>query len=131
MPDARVIATASSFGPAAIVEFSTVRFSAKWAPSPPPIDTRRIVTPLPLTKTRTGGVHPAARLDGVHSLADYVARYDAEIRFFDDELGRFLDRVDRLALPSPPLLVFTSASRQRLGDRVAGTVVVRSAGTGR
>lgn len=72
--------------------------------------------PLPLTKSRHGGVYPAARLEGARSLADYVARYDAEIRFFDEQLAAFLDGLEALPSHREPLLAFTSDHGESLGD---------------
>jgi arylsulfatase A-like enzyme len=70
---------------------------------------------LPLTESRFGGVYPEARLPEARSLSDYVARYDAEIRFFDEALAAFLSGLD-VEGGVPPLIVFTSDHGESLGE---------------
>jgi choline-sulfatase len=49
-------------------------------------------------------------------LQETVARYDGEIRFVDEELGKLLDRLDSLGLRSRTLVVLTADHGEGLGQ---------------
>ena len=55
-------------------------------------------------------------IDGQRSAAFYVARYDAEIRYADREIGRFLDRLRARDLYEDSLILFTSDHGESLGE---------------
>jgi arylsulfatase A-like enzyme len=55
-------------------------------------------------------------LDGSDRLADYVARYDAEIAYADEQIGSLLDRLDADGLLAHTLTAFTSDHGESLGE---------------
>ncbi len=63
-----------------------------------------------------GEIEPAAYLEGFDQVRDYVVRYDAEIRFFDDEFGKFLDWMEAQEKLRNTVVVFTSDHGESLGD---------------
>jgi len=58
-----------------------------------------------------------ARVRGAKSLADYVAAYDAGVRFADEQIGRLLAAVEALAGERRTLIVVTSDHGESLGER--------------
>ena len=64
-----------------------------------------------------GGIPDYQLLDGRRDLGFYRAGYHAEIRYFDRELGRLLDELDREDLMDDALVVFTSDHGESLGER--------------
>jgi arylsulfatase A-like enzyme len=94
--------------------------------SPSPYDTwfvgdavyhEEVDTILPLTgNSRHGGIEQGAEIEGLRSLADYVARYDGEIRYADHWIGVLLEALDRLDLRRNTLIVFTSDHGESLGE---------------
>lgn len=63
------------------------------------------------------GIIPAhqARLAETNP-SEYVAAYDAEVRFLDNELGRLCSEIERLRLYKRSILVLTSAHGESLGE---------------
>jgi len=49
-------------------------------------------------------------------LAVYVARYDGEIRFVDDQIGRLLEELEHRSLAEETLVAFTSDHGESLGE---------------
>lgn len=56
-------------------------------------------------------------LFGIRNTSYYVAQYDGEIRFTDDQLGRFLRHVDDLGLMSNSIVVITADHGETLTER--------------
>lgn len=52
----------------------------------------------------------------IDDISHYIARYDREIRFFDDQLQRLLDELARRGLRDDTLLVLTSDHGESLDD---------------
>jgi arylsulfatase A-like enzyme len=72
---------------------------------------------LPLTgPERHGGISHRAQLEGLRSFADYVSRYDGEIRYADHWIGELVDALERLGLREETLIVFTSDHGESLGE---------------
>lgn len=56
------------------------------------------------------------RLSGAEFLEDYIAAYDSEVRFVDEQVGRVLDRLKELGLYDASLILFTSDHGESLGE---------------
>jgi arylsulfatase A-like enzyme len=56
------------------------------------------------------------KADKEDDLAVYVARYDGEIRFVDDQIGRLLRELERRSLAEETLVAFTSDHGESLGE---------------
>jgi arylsulfatase A-like enzyme len=63
-----------------------------------------------------GGIPVYQALPGVDTRSAYVARYDGEIRYFDEELGRLLEAIDAATLGAPPVIVVTSDHGEGMGE---------------
>lgn len=63
-----------------------------------------------------GGIPERAHLGERTETDYYVAQYDAEIRFTDEQIGRVLDEVDALDLADDTLVVFTADHGESLGE---------------
>jgi arylsulfatase A-like enzyme len=63
-----------------------------------------------------GGIPVYQALPGIAAYSEYVARYDAEIRYFDEELGRLLAAIDAARLPEAPVIVITSDHGEGMGE---------------
>lgn len=63
-----------------------------------------------------GGPLPIKGHEPARPLADYVARYDAEIRFTDDQVGAILSALERTGLRQRSIVVFTSDHGESLGE---------------
>lgn len=73
------------------------------------IDSRR-------SRREIGAIGKADAVDGREELAFYLARYDAEIRYTDEEIGRLLTGLAELGLARDRLTVFTSDHGESLGE---------------
>jgi len=73
---------------------------------------------LPLGETHSGlGQIPKyQRIEGLATPQPYLDRHDAEIHFFDAELGRLVAELRRRDMLEDSLLVFTSDHGEHLGD---------------
>ena len=75
-------------------------------------------TPLPLGETQKG----LRELPGYQALGDerrpafYRSQYDAEIRYFDHELGRLLDGIEDEGLSGDALIIFTADHGESMGE---------------
>jgi arylsulfatase A-like enzyme len=80
----------------------------------PPADEK----PLPIGKSNSGqGQIPKYQvLPGLATPRPYEDRYDAEIRFFDREVGRLLDELRRRGELDDALLVFSADHGEHLGE---------------
>ena len=63
-----------------------------------------------------GGIPVYQALPGVDTRAEYVARYDGEIRYFDEELGRLLEAIDAATSGEPPVIAVTSDHGEGMGE---------------
>jgi len=74
--------------------------------------------PLPLGSTNTGfyDIPKYQILNDVRDPAYYAARYDAEIRYADDALGTFVERLRALDLYDRTLLVVTADHGETLAE---------------
>lgn len=63
-----------------------------------------------------GGIPQRANLDDCEEIDYYVAQYDAEIRYVDEQVGRVLRKLDALGLAETTLIVFTADHGESLGD---------------
>ncbi len=63
-----------------------------------------------------GGIGRSQVIDGATDLAFYVARYDAEIHYADDEIGRLVDGLEERGLWNRMLTVMTSDHGESLGE---------------
>ena len=75
--------------------------------------------PLPVNAglSGIGGIPSYQVLGPVRDHYDYIAAYDAEIRYFDEHLGRFLDALGERGLLEESLIVFTADHGEALGER--------------
>lgn len=74
---------------------------------------------VPVTQRRKqelAGIGTRQVIDGEHRLAFYVARYDAEIAYADQEIGRLLAGLGDRKLLADTLTAFTSDHGESLGD---------------
>lgn len=76
--------------------------------------------PLPVNETRSGGQMRAIGrdqvLDGRRDLGFYLARYDAEIAYVDDQIGKLLHTMTAAGLMKSTLTVVTSDHGESLGE---------------
>jgi arylsulfatase A-like enzyme len=63
-----------------------------------------------------GGIPLTARLGSEDRIAYYVAQYDAEIRFVDQQVGLLLKALDERGLAGKTMVVLTSDHGESLGD---------------
>ncbi len=63
-----------------------------------------------------GGIPAYQKLGDHTDAAHYVARYDAEIRYFDEQLGRLLEATDRRVGLDRAFTVFTSDHGEGMGE---------------
>ena len=70
-----------------------------------------IPSEVPLEKMK-----PSTRLGNRRDLAFYVAQYDGEIRFTDDQIRLFVERVRELGLLDNTLLIFTADHGEGFGE---------------
>jgi arylsulfatase len=68
------------------------------------------------TLSGKGGIPFYQRLGLARNLHDYVARYDGEIRYFDQHFQRLLDTLQELGLHDRALIVFTTDHGEALGE---------------
>jgi len=64
----------------------------------------------------SGGIPAYQILDDEADFHDYVARYDGEIRFADQYVGRLLDGLEHLGMYDSALIIFTSDHGEGLGE---------------
>lgn len=83
---------------------------AWWEPEP------RILLDRERASRSIGGIGREEILDDRDELAFYVARYDAEIRFTDQEIERLIDALRERGLWDRMLTVFTSDHGESLGE---------------
>jgi arylsulfatase len=76
----------------------------------------KIVLDRTKPKRVTGAIGTSQILDGKDDLGFYVARYDAEIRFTDHEIGRLIDELKKRGLWDRMLTIFTSDHGESLGE---------------
>lgn len=105
--------------------FLWVHYQDPHGPYTPPerfaeqFDDLETLEPLPPLGTTTGGY---GQIPAYQNLNDerrpqfYRNRYDAEIRFFDDEVGRLLEWLDTHGYFDDSLIVFTSDHGESLGE---------------
>ncbi|HKH46954.1 MAG TPA: sulfatase [Thermoanaerobaculia bacterium] len=67
-------------------------------------------------KQQMFGIGSERVLDGRDELAFYVARYDAEIAYTDEQIGRLLDEMKMRGLLQKTLTAFTADHGESLGD---------------
>jgi len=84
-------------------------FSRPGPPRPVPLNSESL--------SGEGGVPSYQILDGEEDYGDYVARYDAEIRYADAQAGRLLDELKRLGLYGRAVIVLTSDHGEGMGER--------------
>ena len=72
---------------------------------------------LPRTTGYIGGIRPDAYVDGEHRLAYYVAQYDGEILFADEQIGKVLDVVRSEPALSDTVVVLTADHGEGLGEQ--------------
>ncbi len=77
---------------------------------------RRIPVAAGKQKQEMMGIGEGQAVDGRDELAFYVARYDAEIRYTDAQVGRLLAEARRRGLLARTLTVLTSDHGESLGD---------------
>ncbi len=63
-----------------------------------------------------GQVPPVAQRDNCEQVRDYVVEYDAEIRYFDDEMKQFFAWMEDNGHLDRTIVVFTSDHGESLGD---------------
>ncbi|MFH1681988.1 MAG: sulfatase [Candidatus Eisenbacteria bacterium] len=62
------------------------------------------------------GIPEGTHLEEETAIGYYIAEYDAEIRYTDDQIGRVLGTLDSLGLSEQTLIVLTSDHGESLGD---------------
>jgi arylsulfatase len=72
---------------------------------------------LPRTRGHVGGIRPGVYVEGEHRLAYYVAQYDGEIAYVDDEVGMVLDALKARFLLKNTLVVLTADHGEGLGEQ--------------
>ena len=72
---------------------------------------------LPRTPGYVGGIRPSVYVEGEHRLAYYVAQYDGEIAYVDDEIGAVLDALEAHVLAANTLVVLTADHGEGLGEQ--------------
>jgi arylsulfatase A-like enzyme len=73
---------------------------------------------VPLGKEALGTLRPKVLIEGGSTDIDlYVARYDGEIAYVDDEIGRLLGRVREMGLDDETLVILTSDHGESLTER--------------
>lgn len=63
-----------------------------------------------------GGIHPQAHLGDHDEIDYYIAQYDAEIRYMDENIGKVLDTVKAMGLIDNTIIIFTADHGESLGD---------------
>jgi len=106
--------------------FLWVHYEDPHAPYTPPGDLARLFDdpsqePRPLRLnpglSGQGGIPAHQQLDGERDYNFYVARYDAEVRYMDRELGRLLDALELLGLYDRALIVLTADHGEAMGEK--------------
>ncbi len=89
----------------------------------PPFDTMFAVgsngdreLPVNDTVSGMGGIPSYQDLDGIRSYNHYVARYDGEIRYFDEHFGRLVAELKALDLYDNSLIIFTADHGEGMGE---------------
>jgi arylsulfatase A-like enzyme len=74
--------------------------------------------PIDRTKAKKEmtGIGRTQTLEGPEEVAFYVARYDAEIRYTDEQIGRLLGRIEERGLASRTATFFTADHGESLGE---------------
>ncbi len=72
---------------------------------------------LPQTSGYVGGIRPGVYVAGEHRLAYYVAQYDGEVLFADEEIGEVLEVVRAEPELSDTLIVLTADHGEGLGEQ--------------
>jgi arylsulfatase A-like enzyme len=86
---------------------------------PPPYDTFFLnpdQKPLPLQVADKGGIPKYQRLGDHTDYHHYVAQYDGEIRYFDDQFGRLLEWLKTNGMYESSMIVFTSDHGEAMGE---------------
>lgn len=68
------------------------------------------------TVSGMGGIPSYQALDGIRSYNHYVARYDGEIRYFDEHFGRLVGELKALDLYDNTLIIFTADHGEGMGE---------------
>lgn len=63
-----------------------------------------------------GGIWPERQLGNHQELDYYIAQYDAEIRYTDENVGKVLDAVKALGLSDNTIIIFTADHGESLGE---------------
>lgn len=74
------------------------------------------LTIFPKKRQQMMGIGTEQALDGRDDLAFYVARYDAEIAYNDEQIGRLLEEMGKRGLLRKTLTAFTSDHGESLGE---------------
>ena len=72
---------------------------------------------LPNTSGYVGGIRPDVYLQGEHRLAYYIAQYDGEVLFADEEIGKVLDIVTSEPALSDTRIILTADHGEGLGEQ--------------
>lgn len=74
--------------------------------------------PLPFGQDNSGkgGIPEYQRLGDRSEYADYVARYDGEIRYLDEQIGRLLAALEERGLYDTSLILFTADHGEAFGE---------------
>ena len=75
--------------------------------------------PLPFNPhvSGLGGIPTYQRVGDENDYHDYVARYNGEIRYFDDHFGRLIGALKRLGYYDDALIIFTSDHGEGMGEQ--------------
>jgi arylsulfatase A-like enzyme len=72
--------------------------------------------PVNSTVSGIGGIPSYQEIDGIRSYNQYVARYDGEIRYFDEHFGRLVRELKALDLYDKALIVLTADHGEGMGE---------------
>jgi arylsulfatase A-like enzyme len=80
----------------------------------------RAVDPIELPVNETvsgkGGIPSYQALNGFRDYHYYLARYDGEIRYFDEHFGRLIEEIKALGLYDDALVLFTADHGEGMGE---------------
>jgi arylsulfatase len=73
---------------------------------------------LPINETVSGmgGIPSYQELDGIRSYNHYVAKYDGEIRYFDEHFSKLVGELKALDLYDDALIIFTADHGEGMGE---------------
>ncbi len=76
----------------------------------------RILNANPIMKDFYARYHQMGEGDATFSSAEALARYDSQIHFVDEEVGRLIDHLDRSGLAEETLVIITSDHGEAFGE---------------